>query len=57
MAQNPVLEIDNNIITLKENDLDGIRCRLIFIRDLKQTSTVTATSTVNVQNNGYASAF
>ena len=57
MAQNPVLEIDNNITTLKEKDLDGIRCRLIFIRDLKQTSTVTATSTVNVQNNGYASAF
>ena len=34
MAQNRVLEVDKNITTLKEKDMEGIRCRLTLIRDL-----------------------
>ena len=46
MAQTQVLEVDKNITTLKEKDIDGIRCRLTLIRDLKQTATAKATRTL-----------
>ena len=45
MAQTRGLEIDKSITTLKEKDINEIRCRLTLISDLQHAKSTTATAT------------